>query len=147
MRFFQLPPRFRTNFTAPGLGLMLVFISFGATAQDRMALNQEKHINSSLLSAAIGAIIQDECETISPRMWLAIWKAKSLQRYALNLGYSRREIDDFINSKVEKRRMRRLANSYLHANGVVKDVEETYCAVGRAEIARKTLTGKLLRGS
>lgn len=127
--------------------LIISFLATTAPAQPRVALNEETYINSSLLSAAIGAIIQKKCSTISPRLVLAIWKARALQRYALNQGYTKEEIAAFIENKKEQRRMRRAAFSYLRANGVVKDEEQTYCAAGRAEIARGTLTGQLLRGS
>ena len=145
MRTILFSDYLRCNFIGAGTAFVLAASALTATAQDLLPLNKEKQINSSLLSAAIGAIIQDKCTTISPRLLLAIWKAKSLQRYALNIGYTQEEIEAFVNSKVEKRRMRRAANSYLRANGVVKNEEATYCAAGRAEIAAGSLTGKLLR--
>ncbi|MGR3661209.1 MAG: DUF5333 domain-containing protein [Paracoccaceae bacterium] len=143
----MLGETFKPTRILAGAGLSLLLLVCAASAQDRTPINQEKHINASLLSAAIGKLIQDECTTIKPRMMLAIWKANELNRYARKLGYSKTEIRSFVESKTEQKRMRRDANHYLKSHGVIKGNAATYCAVGRSEINRGTLTGTLLRGS
>lgn len=129
------------------IALGVGFSAAAAQTEPAVPINKEKHINSSLLSAAIGSLIEKNCSTMSPRMMLAIWKAKQLYSYALDQGYTDAEVRAFVNNKDEQQRMRRAANRYLRKNGVVKGDEATYCAVGRMEIEKGTLTGQLLRGS
>ncbi|MDH5797446.1 MAG: DUF5333 domain-containing protein, partial [Paracoccaceae bacterium] len=78
------------------------------------------------------------------RILLALRKGKELEEYAMGLGYSKKEINRFIKSDVEKDRVRAAVMAYLAQNGVTEGNEETYCVLGRAEIARKSLTGQLL---
>lgn len=107
-------------------------------------LAEEQHINYTLISAAIGEAIRTGCPTISARIFRVLNKAKALERYAIKLGYSEKEIKDFIASPKERTRVREAAKAYLIKNGVVAGQEETYCKLGRAEIAKGTLTGTLL---
>ena len=116
----------------------LVILSISAAtagAQARVALNEESHINSSLLSATIGAIIAKHCDAIVPRKLNAVMKAWQLKNYALRKGYSNEEIDAFLNSKTEQNRMKVAANRYLKAQGVIVDQPATYCVAG-LEIGR-----------
>ena len=108
-------------------------------------LNEEQHINHSLISAGVGDLIRRNCSSISARIFVVFRKTNDLERYALDLGYTKAEISAFLDSKVEQARVRKATNDYLASNGVVKGSEATYCALGRAEIAKKSLTGQLLR--
>ena len=108
-------------------------------------LNEEKHINGSLIAAAIGELIRRNCSTISPRYFVVFRKVKALERYAKSLGYTDAQIDAFLDDPDEKKRVRTAAETYLEKQGVVKGDEATYCAAGRKEIAERSLTGQLLR--
>jgi hypothetical protein len=130
-----------------GAALVLSAIAAPAPAQARVALAEEEHINSSLLSAKIGLIIQSRCSTISPRLFLAIKKARALRQYGLDLGYTAGEMKAYVTGNAEKKRFRKAAHAYLEAHGANKKDKQTYCAVGREEIAKGTLTGQLLSGS
>ena len=125
--------------------LMLGLSPASAGTQPLPPLNREAHINQSLLSAAIGEAIRQNCSTISARLFRAFTKAMALERYATKLGYSKVEIKAFISDKTEKQRMRDETVTYLVANGVIEGQEQTFCALGQAEIARNSLTGQLLR--
>ncbi len=133
----------------PMLGLvaasMLGLSPASAGTQPLPPLNQEAYINQSLLSAAIGEAIRQNCSTISARLFRAFTKAMALERYAIKLGYSKVEIKAFISDKTEKQRMRDETVTYLVAHGVIEGQEQTFCALGQAEIARNSLTGQLLR--
>ena len=61
------------------------------------------------------------------------------------MGYSEAEIDAYIASDVEKERQRDIRDAYMAARGVDKDVPETYCALGKAEIEKGGQIGALLR--
>ncbi|MFV2002198.1 MAG: DUF5333 domain-containing protein [Paracoccaceae bacterium] len=147
---FRLLPKI-SFLPAPGhiVGLITALIialsAAPAPAQSLPPLSQEKFINDSLISAAIGELIRRDCSTISAREFRAITKGWALIRYALDLGYSRDEIKAFVDSKTEQNRVEAAAVEYLHANDVVKGNEQSYCKLGRSEIARGTLTGYLLR--
>lgn len=139
-------PKTRTRIGAV-LALCLAGFAGTSLAQEKLPLNQEKHIYDSLRSAAIGAMIEKKCPTISARRMLAIWKARGLLSYAHDKGYSTAEVKDFVYDKAEQDRMRRSVNIYLHKKGAVREKPETYCAIGRDEIKKGTLTGQLLRES
>ena len=126
-------------------GISLGLSPASAGGQSLPPINEEQYINQSLLSAAIGEAIRRNCSTISARLFRAFSKALALERYALNLGYSKAEIKAFISSKAEKQRITDETIAYLIDNGVVEGQESTFCALGRAEIAKKSLTGQLLR--
>lgn len=138
---------FKRNLISSTLATALVLSAIAAPVQARVALAEEEHINSSLLSAKIGLIIQKKCSTISPRLFLAIKKAKALKQYALDLGYTEAEMKAYVTGDAEKRRFRKAAHAYLEAHGANKKDEQTYCAVGREEMAKDSLTGQLLSGS
>lgn len=126
------------------MAVVIALTMGSASAQARPALNEEPHINDSLVSAAIGELIRRKCSTISVNYFTALSKAHALKRYALSKGYTRPEIEAFLENEDEQKRVRRSANSYLRKNGVVKGQEATYCTLGKTEIAKGTLTGKLI---
>jgi len=115
-----------------------------APASEMTPLREEEHINNSLIAAGIGEMIRRNCGSISPRWFVVYRKTKALEKYALNLGYSEAEIEAFLEDENERDRVRKAVNDYLVANGVRKGEEATYCALGRKEIAARTLTGQLL---
>ncbi len=127
------------------LTLAAICLATPAVAEAQVPLNQERHINSTLLSAAIGAMIAHECDSIEPRKFTALMKAWELKRYALNQGYSDEEIQAFLDSKAEQDRMRRGAEAYLIAHGAVKGDDASFCAAGLKEIEQGTLAGRLIR--
>ncbi len=113
-------------------------------AQNPPPINQEEHINDSLIAAAVGALILENCASIKPRYFVIAGKVKALESYALDQGYTEDQVDAFLDDKEEKKRVRREANAYLRALGVVKDDPDTYCAAGKTEIANQTLTGEMI---
>ncbi len=126
------------------LGVVLGLGLLPARAGGLPPLSQNKYINESLIAAAIGEGIRRNCPTIGARIFRALGKANALKRYALSLGYSKAQIDAFINSPEDKARIIAAAKAYLAQNGVVEGQKETYCKLGRTEIAKGTLTGQLL---
>ena len=116
-----------------------------ATAQTAVPLNKEPHINQSLVAVAVGNAIRKTCPSISARMLVALSKGRDLQKYALDKGYTKAQMDAFLDDGTEKSRVKALAADYMAANGVVKGDTESYCRLGRAEIAKNSLTGSLLK--
>jgi hypothetical protein len=127
-----------------GLLALAGLLALGTGAQAQTPLNEETHINNSLISAGVGNEIRQNCGSISARYFTVYRKTRNLEKYALSLGFSSAEIDAFLKSKTEQARVRKAVYVYLAANGVVKGDEAGYCALGKTEIANGSLTGQLL---
>ncbi|WCR14869.1 DUF5333 domain-containing protein [Paracoccus seriniphilus] len=107
-------------------------------------LSQERYINDRLIAARIADRIRRECPSISGRLVYAFMQARELKKYALQKGYSEAQIDGFLDSKQDKKRIYATAEDYMARNGVKAGDPESFCRLGREEIARKTVTGSLL---
>lgn len=108
-------------------------------------LSSEKHINDSLRAGRIGDVIRKTCPTIDARMFVVWAKIEDLKSYALSKGYSRAEVEAFLKDRKEKNRLKAEAEVWLKEAGAVEGQPDTYCQVGREEIAKKSLIGSLLR--
>ncbi|MBD3678112.1 MAG: DUF5333 domain-containing protein [Rhodobacteraceae bacterium] len=116
-----------------------------ARAETPPPLRENDYINSRLLGAAVGDEIRKNCPSISPRYVTFLRRKWELERYALDQGYTREEIVAYVDSKVEQRRMNGLRDEYLKENGVVRGDSESYCRLGREEIAAETYMGTMLK--
>jgi len=119
--------------------------AFAATAADHGALSEDKFITDSLVAAGVGDVIRKECPNISARLFVVWGKTRELERYALGLGYTEKQIRAFIGDKSERARIRQNVVTYLMENGVKKGNKDSFCALGQAEIKNKTIAGSLLR--
>lgn len=134
----------RSNFIVLGVSLTLILFSLSSPLRALPALADDQHITLSLMSAGVGDSIRNKCPTISARIFVALRKVKELEKYAKKLGYSEAQIKAFISSKPERERIRGLVRAYMVENGVVEGKKETYCSLGRAEIAKGSLIGQLI---
>lgn len=116
-------------------------------AQALPPINQDEYINKRLLQGYIADQIADTCPTIEPRNMRALAELNRLKNYALSKGYSAAEIRAFVTSKTEKARGKEEAATWLMAQGAKPGNVESYCLIGEAEIARKSLIGTLLRST
>ena len=107
-------------------------------------LAQEKYINDRLIAARIADRIRRECPSIDARMIYAFMQARELKKYARGKGYSEAQIDAFLDSRADKDRIYAVAEDYMDRNGVTAGDAESFCRLGREEIARGTVTGSLL---
>ena len=105
-------------------------------------LAQEKYINDRLIAARIADRIRTECGSIDARLVYAWSQARALKKYAEDKGYSAAQIDAFLDSKADKKRIYAIADDYLKRNGATN--EAGYCALGRAEIANRSIIGSML---
>ncbi len=76
-------------------------------------LSQEKYINDRLIAARIADRIRRTCPSIDGRILYAYGEARKLKRYAESKGYSRAEIDAFLDSRPDKQRIYAVAEDYL----------------------------------
>lgn len=75
-------------------------------------------IDNSLMYLGIADELRKGCDNIGARMLRALNYVNSLKSEARKLGYSADEIEDYVTSKAEKRRMRAKATQYLKSKGV-----------------------------
>ncbi|MCL4187338.1 MAG: hypothetical protein KJZ85_06985 [Rhodobacteraceae bacterium] len=115
-----------------------------AQTAPRPPLGEVAFIWDWLFAAAVGDRIRNNCPTISPRLLRVLRQRDALVEHARGLGYSDDEIRAFIADPGEKARMRDLARAYLAAHGVTRGDAESYCRLGRAEIAAGSKIGQLI---
>ena len=108
-------------------------------------ISKEAHINKTLLQGFIADKIADNCPSMAPRKMRALTELLKLRDYALKQGYDEATVRNFVESKTEKARGKAEADAWLKQAGAVQGKPETYCAIGREQIAKNTLIGYLLR--
>ena len=113
-------------------------------AQGRPPLAEVEAITEGLIETAIAYEIDQVCEALEGRRLQGIALLWSLHSEARRLGYPQDEIQDFVDDDEEKDRLEAVARERLRDLGAVEGEAETYCAVGRAEIAKDSQIGRLL---
>lgn len=108
-------------------------------------LEKEVHINDSLRAGRIGDVIRKNCPTIEARMFTVWFKIEQLKSYARKKGYTEPEVRAFLKDPAQKARIKAEADAWLASQGAVAGDAESYCRVGRQEIAKGTLLGSLMR--
>lgn len=126
------------------VALAVLLPSAAASAEDRPPLGQVPAITEGLIDTAIAYEIDRVCEALEGRRLRGIALLLSLQGQARQLGYSPAEIEGFVDDDAEKDRLEAIARARLRDLGAVEGRPETYCAVGRAQIAEGTRIGGLL---
>ena len=118
-----------------------------STAQAKRPLRDIPEIWTPLFYIAVADEIRKKCPTISGRVFKGVTDLRRLRDYANSLGYSDREIEDFVESKDEQARMIAQGETYLARYGAHRDKPETLCALGRAEIERNSAIGVYLKAN
>lgn len=108
-------------------------------------LRNEPVITNGLIDTAIAYEIGRRCDSLEARIVQGINFLYALRAEASALGYSESEINAYIENEAEKDRLEAIARQKLASLGGVDGDWETYCAVGRAQIAEGTQIGQLLR--
>lgn len=116
-----------------------------AVAEAKPSLRDVPEIENIIFAAAVAHEISEKCSSISARRLKAVGMAWRLRARANDLGYSDAEIRAYVESDAEKARMRAKGETYLTQNGVSYAKPETFCAFGRAEIAKSSAIGALLK--
>ena len=129
------------------LALTLGAVGLPALAEGKVALADEPHITEQLVAGAAGDILRQTCPSLSARMFVVWGKLNALESYARAQGYTEAEVRAFLKDKAQKARVKAAAKDYLAAGGAVDGDVESYCVAGRAEIAKGSLVGSLLRSS
>ena len=131
---------------APALAhvLALALLASPAFAEDpRIAA--DAHVTEVLTAARLGDVVRNTCPTIKVR-WLAVWsQMEALKSHALAQGYREADVKAFLADQAQKARIAALAEAELVQAGAKANDPETYCVIGRDQIARQTLAGQLIR--
>jgi hypothetical protein len=136
----------------PILALALAaLVNAGAAAATTQAevnetLRNTPAIYNGLFTAALIKHVTDTCPAVSPPGRITrVNYFLGLYNQARRLGYSRAQIEGFVEDKAEQARMRGIVESHLRRAGVDPKNEAAVCAYARAEIAGGTALGRQLR--
>lgn len=141
MTRLDIRPMYRTA----ALALCLAAACGAASASAENGLQAETDINAGLLDLAVADKIRRECGNIGTRFFRAQSYVNDLKKMAEERGYSRDEIDAYINNDVEEAKMREKRNAYFEARGASNLDAASLCVLGRAEIAQGSRIGRLLK--
>lgn len=124
-----------------------LFTAVGAARADAwQPLRDDPRIHSGLTVIAIGRHIHFECPDIDARLVRALVFAEGLVSHAQSLGFSRAEVNEYIDDRDEQDRYRDIARAYFAQQGGDMDDPDSVCRVGRDEITAGSAIGRLLRG-
>jgi hypothetical protein len=127
------------------LMVLLASVSIAGNLSAGSSLKNEAAVRDGIIDVGMAYEIAQQCGSIRARTLRGITYLQSLRGTARELGYSDAEIDAYIDDRAEKRRLEGLARDQLAALGAVSGDAESYCAVGRAQMAANTRVGWLLR--
>lgn len=122
----------------------LALLAAAPAAQALEPLSQERYINDRLVAARVADRIRRTCPSLDGRLIYAFGQARALKRYAEKKGYSAAQIDAFLDSKPDRKRIYAVAEAYLTQSGARAGDPESFCRIGRAEIAAGSVAGSLL---
>ncbi|MDA7426610.1 DUF5333 domain-containing protein [Thalassococcus lentus] len=120
-------------------------LALAAPASAKPPLSQVSEIDDGLMAVAIADEIRKRCDDIRARMIKALSVVNALESRAKDMGYSDDEIEDYVTSKSEKKRMRKKATAYLASQGVTASDTAQLCSFGKKQMAKATSIGILLR--
>ena len=126
--------------------MVALMASMTGSAGAKPAMRDVPQIDNGLFAVGLADQIRRNCPDISARFFRALTFLQSLEKTARDLGYTEAEIEAHLDSDVEKDRLRRRAATYMADLGFDQN-RDGYCALGRAEIARNSRIGTLLRVS
>ena len=115
------------------------------TSSAQQSLRNVSYVTEGLIAVGIAYEISEVCDSISARTFRGLGYLNQLRNHALGLGYSNAQIKEFTDSKTEQDRLEAIARDRLVNMGAAPGDAAAHCAVGRAEIAKESTIGYLLR--
>ncbi|MBB5722162.1 hypothetical protein FHS72_001786 [Loktanella ponticola] len=125
--------------------LSLGMMANAASAQQQ-SLRDVGYVTEGLIAVGIAYEISEVCNSISARTLRGLGYLNQLSNHAKDLGFSSGQIDAYRKDKAEKERLESVARQRLVTMGATPGNAASHCAVGRAEIAKESTIGYLLRG-
>ncbi len=110
------------------------------------ALADEPRVTEALVVVGMADQLRKTCGSVDARMVRAYTYLRGIARVALDLGYDRDTIEDYIEDRGHKDRLRAIAADRLAARGARRGDEAAHCRIAREEIAAGSAVGRLLRG-
>ena len=114
-------------------------------AQALTPLHENPVVVKGFYAIGLADEVRKNCDSISPRLLTAYNYLKSLERYARDIGYTEAQIEELVDNKEEKEKLRAQIRADLAERGETPKNPEGYCTVGLEEIAKGSAAGKLLR--
>jgi len=127
------------------LSLFLLVPGAAAVAQDLAPLHENRTVRYSFYSAGLADIVRNNCPDLVGRTFRGLRYALALRSYALDQGYTMDDVDKLLSNKAEEEKLRQEIVADLAARGATPGNTEAYCRIGREEIAKDSLAGRLLR--
>ena len=124
------------------LAVPLALTGLSAPAAALPPLGEQEYVTGRLMAARVADRIRRTCPDLSARLIYAYGEARALKRWAEGQGYPDDEIEAYLDDRAEKKRIYAMAEEYLTENGAVD--EAGFCALGQAEIAKKSYIGSFL---
>lgn len=118
---------------------------FSAPASALPPLEEDPTVVNGFYAMGLADEIRKNCPDISARMFTAYMFLNSMKDYALEAGYSEDEIRALVENREEKKILRKKIRTDLRERGASAKTPEGYCTVGREEIAKDSMAGRLLR--
>ena len=131
--------------TRPIAALTLALGLLAPAAQAQTPLKDVAYVREGIIAVGIAYEISEKCSSIGARTVRGLLYLRDLQSHARGLGYSQAEIDAYTKDKAEKARLEGIARARLADLGASDANPESYCVVGRDQIAKGTAVGRLLR--
>ena len=127
------------------IGIFAVSLALLAQPLAAKTLRDVKSVDDALFQISLAYSIQKHCGSYRPRLFRAIAFRNRVVSDARSHGFTDRQIEDHVDSKVEQARMQVLVDDYLVTAGYEAGSTTGYCAVGAQEVAASTPAGRLLR--
>jgi len=116
-----------------------------AAADNAPGLAGERDINAGLFVIAVADKIRKACDGIDARMWRAYVFVEKLKSKARERGYTRAQVEAYLDDDKEEARMDARRDAYFDIHGASPDDPQSLCRLGREEIARNSQIGHLLK--
>lgn len=121
----------------------LIAISGHAAAQDK--LSDVGYVTEGLIAVGMAYELSEVCDDLDARTLRGLSYLNQLRSHARGLGFSNDEIKAYTDNKAEQDRLEAIARSRLAAMGAKPGDAASHCSVGKAEIAKGSTIGYLLR--
>ena len=120
-------------------------LSFIPMANAKSLLIDNENIWDELLQISVANKISEECTSIDARKIKGLFALLQIKSVAKELGYTDNEINEFVSSEENKKKLKNETDIYLLDNGVDLNNVKIICLFGHREIDQETTIGSLLR--
>lgn len=125
--------------------LSVALLTGSIAAADNSPLHNEKSINDQLLLVAVVDKINRGCDSIKVKFFKAQSFVNNLKAEAQDLGYSKTQVNSFIENKAHRADMRKRRDAFFVSKGASSTDPQSLCVFGHAEIKKQSQIGVLLK--